>query len=112
MSDRIEGEIGAGARQASVGSDIQQVSIYTDSLTWRDAVRAEFQEIHREIDDLRGWVRGLLVAVCVAFALGFVLSALMIRQFDLDHWRIQQLEQRRQSSQPAPTPAIPFIPVP
>lgn len=107
--DRIEGKYGDGSKQSATGKDIQQISIYSDTITWRELIKDDLRELHEEIDDLRGWCRGLLIAICILFLLGFVASALALRQFDqmqaqiqLNDRRIDDIEQRQDRLLPIP----------
>lgn len=111
MSDRIQGNAGDENRQVAQGKDIQQVSVYADSITWREAVREGNYQLRADIAELRSWVRGLLITIFVLFVMGAVLSALAIRQFDLtNNWiqynvrRIDAIERRidRVLSDPLP----------
>lgn len=113
MSDEIRGSVGNEARAAAIGKDIQQISIYTDQLTWRETVRHEFDMVHRQIADLRGWVRGLLIAVIIIFFTGFILSLLALRQFDLQSFRMESNRQRIEMlEQRVIPPPVPFVPIP
>lgn len=112
MGDEIKGKVGDHAEQAAFGKDIQQVSIYTDQLTWRESVRDEFATVHRQIVDLRGWARGLLIAVCVLFALGFLASLLALRQFDLQSFRVESNQDRIERLEQRVIPPVPFVPTP
>lgn len=112
MGDKIEGNVGDEALTTAIGKDIQTVSIYSDRLTWRDAQQREFAGLHQEIIELRGWVRGLLIAVCIAFALGFLASVLAIRQFDLIYLRVDRNTQRIESLERRIIPPVPISPIP
>lgn len=113
MGDYIRGGAGDNNQHVAQGKDIQQVSIYTDQLTWRETVRDEFAALHRQIDDLRGWARGLLIAVTIAFALGFLASMLALRQFDLQSYRIERSQSKIEMlEQRVIPPPVPYVPIP
>lgn len=112
MSNRIDGNIGDDAEQAAIGKDIQQVSIYTDRLTWRETVRDEFSLVHRQFSDLRGWVRGLLIGFCVISFLMLIIGLFALRQFDLQALRIENNQDRIERLEQRVIPPVPFTPIP
>lgn len=109
--DRISGAVG-DAKQVAIGKDNQVVSVYADTHTWREAVQREGNLLHREIFELRGWVRGLLIAVCIVFFAGLVLSLLALRQFDRVDSRMEGQRQRLEYLERRAYPPVPFVPIP
>lgn len=99
--DEISGTVGRDAHKAAIGKDIQQVSIYSDRLTWREFVR-------RDLESLEQRLMILLIAVFFLFILGAVATGLTIRQFDLTYWRIDRLEQRIERQIIPPIPGMPI----
>ncbi len=94
MGDRITGTAGDENQNVAQGKDIQQVSVYTDRIEWRNAAQQEFANLHRQIDTLKGWMVGLMITICILFLLGFIISAFAIRQFDI-HYDWMQYNSRR-----------------
>lgn len=109
--DRISGVVG-DAKQVAIGKDNQVVSVYADTITWRESTQREFAGIHLEIAELKGWVRGLLIAICVIFFAGFVLSLLAVRQFDLQLYHTERVIDRIERLEQRFVPPVPFSPLP
>lgn len=113
MGDYIRGNVGDNAQQAAQGKDIQQVSIYTDQHTWRETVRDEFAEVHRQFIELRGWVRGLIIGFCIIAFVILVVGLFAVRQFDLQSLRIERHQDKIEMlEQRVIPPPVPFVPIP
>lgn len=89
MGDTIRGNIDGGGEQISVGKGNQNVSLYGDTITWREFVRRDIDTLHKELDDLKlqirelaGRVMFLLMIVFIMFLASAVATAFTIRQFD------------------------------
>lgn len=102
--DEISGTVGKDAKHTAVGKDIQQVSIYSDRLTWREFVR-------RDLESLEQRFMILLITVFFLFVLGAIATGLTIRQFDLTYLQIERQNliferqiERLERMIPTPTP--------
>ena len=110
-NDHIEGHIGDNGRGNAVGKGIQQVSIYSDTPSWRDAVKRDLEHLSDDHNRQGTFIMFLMVACCVLYLIGFVLSALIIRQFDMLQYQLDrrdtQIERRFERMEdriPTPTP--------
>lgn len=86
MGDRIEGEVGDGARNVVIGKDITQ-HVGNGTVAWREFVR-------RDLESLGGKVVILLIAVMILFVLGAVATGLVVRQIDMIYGHIDRIEER------------------
>lgn len=111
MSSKIDGNVGDDSKQVAIGEHNRLINIYSDTHTWRLDVQQRLDVLHREIVDLRGWARGLLIAICIAFALGFMASLLALRQFDIQSYRLERNIDRIERLEQRVIP-LPFTPIP
>jgi hypothetical protein len=109
--DRITGNTGDDSRNAAVGKDIQQVSIYSDTFSWREFVRRDLVSHGERLDRLETRIMAALFAIMLIFFLGAISIGLVIRQFDLTYLQMERsdvlMERRMERLErmiPTPTP--------
>lgn len=112
--DHISGRAGDDNKNTAIGKDIQQVSVYSDTYSWREFVRRDLEKLERSSDRTEARIMFLLIAVFVLFVLGAFATGLAIRQFDITSLNLERQEQRMerrldQIERMVPTPT-PFWP--
>lgn len=111
--DRIHGKAGDDNQNTAIGKDIQQVSVYADTYSWREFVRRDLEKIERAAEKAEARIMFLLIAVLVLFILGAFATGLVIREFDLTYLELDRQDQRMERRLerlermiPTPTPWV------
>ena len=109
--DEIHSTAGDNTRTTATGKDIQQVSIYADTHSWREFVRRDLVAHGGRIEKVEARVSVALFAIMVIFFLGAVVIGLVIRNSDLTYLQIERsdalMERRMERLErmiPTPTP--------
>lgn len=92
--DRIHGSAGDDSKSTAIGKDIQQVSVYSDTYSWREFVRRDLERQERASEKAEGRIMFLLIAVFFLFILGAFATGLVIREFDQTYLELERQDQR------------------